>query len=668
MSETLLLVPLCKRVAMTSISLGLIHGIQRRGISVNVTKLIARAQQNPGRGLRILSRVADSAQAFVVDEESRSPEQLTALAPHKDHVNLVVGLPATAAAPHPYNIKLAQQGRAKLILLADSHADLQQLEAAIGQLPSASIKGVVINQKPLTQSTPGADVLWATTEANPTKSRETLELTVPTLATLPWSTRALAPRTCDLAHHLGALPLNSGDWQQRRISAITVAEQSIVDEIAHLSPGTLVIIPAHRSDLILTACLAAKNGLLLAGLMLTGQYQPEPAIMALCEGAFDDGLPMLFIEAGVSEIKAQMASLSLHLEADDHQRQDWIMHEIAELLPIDDLIGSIDAAYYKQSPEAFRYQLAQRAQQQPCRILFPEGENPRIIAAAAEAAKRQLAQCLLLGDPHHIRRQAYNLGITLSSQIHIIAPDALRERYVLPMLALRQHKGLEEVMVREQLQDNNALAAMMLVRNEADGIVSGAQSTTLETLRPALQLVRTAPTQSLVSSAFLMLLADHALIYGDCAINPSPNAEQLAQIALQSAASARMLGMAPRLAMIATPHTHAKVEEATALIRTKAATLAIEGPIAYDMAIIESLARAKAPGNPIAGQANVFVFPDLNTGYSTLQTIQRSAQQQTIGPITQGLAKPVNDLARDASVDDIVQMIILTALQANYKQ
>ncbi|WP_115719073.1 phosphate acetyltransferase [Gallaecimonas mangrovi] len=665
MSETLLLVPLCKRVAMTSISLGLIHGIQRRGISVNVTKLIDRVQQNPGRGLRILSRVADSAQAFVVDEETLIPEQLTALAPHKDHVSLVVGLPATATAPHPYNIKLAQQGGAKLILLADSHADLQQLETAIGQLPGASIKGVVINQKPLTQSAPGADVLWAT-NANPTKSRETLKLTVPTLATLPWSNRALAPRTCDLAHHLGALPLNSGDWQQRRISAITVAEQSIVDEIAHLSPGTLVIIPAHRSDLILTACLAAKNGLLLAGLLLTGQHQPEPAIMALCEGAFDDGLPMLFIEAGVSEIKTQLASLSLHLEADDHQRQDWIMHEIAELLPIDDLIAPIDAADYKQSPEAFRYQLAQRAQQQPCRILFPEGENPRIIGAAAEAARRQLAQCLLLGDPHHIRRQAHNLGISLSSQIHIIAPDALRERYVLPMLALRQHKGLEEVMVREQLQDNNALAAMMLVRNEADGIVSGAQSTTLETLRPALQLVRTAPTQSLVSSAFLMLLADHALIYGDCAINPSPNAEQLAQIALQCAASARMLGMAPRLAMIATPHTHAKVVEAIALIRTKAATLAIEGPIAYDMAIIESLARAKAPGTPIAGQANVFVFPDLNTGYSTLQTIQRSAQQQTIGPITQGLAKPVNDLARDASVDDIVQMIILTVLQASY--
>ena len=247
----------------------------------------------------------------------------------------------------------------------------------------------------------------------------------------------------------------------------------------------------------------------------------------------------------------------------------------------------------------------------------------------------------------------------------------MRERYVEPMVALRKSKGLTPEQAREQLQDTVVLGTMMLAVDDVDGLVSGAVHTTASTVRPALQLIKTEPGSSIVSSVFFMLMPDQVLVYGDCAINPDPSATELAEIALQSAASARAFGVEPKVAMISYSTGSSgvgadvdKVREATVLAKGKAPGLLIDGPLQYDAASVPDIGQKKAPGSPVAGQATVFVFPDLNTGNTTYKAVQRSAHVVSVGPMLQGLRKPVNDLSRGALVDDIVFTIALTAIQA----
>ncbi|MFT7684659.1 MAG: phosphate acetyltransferase, partial [Moritella dasanensis] len=278
---------------------------------------------------------------------------------------------------------------------------------------------------------------------------------------------------------------------------------------------------------------------------------------------------------------------------------------------------------------------------------------------------------VLLGNPAEIKRVAESQGIILSDGVEIIDPVTCLEKYVAPMVELRKAKGLTEVVAREQLQDSVVLATMMLEQAEVDGLVSGAVHTTANTIRPALQLIKTAPGSNLVSSIFFMLLPDQVLVYGDCAINPDPDASQLADIAIQSADSAKAFGIDPRVAMISYSTGSSgqgsdveKVREATKLAQERRPDLIIDGPLQYDAAIMENVAKSKAPNSPVAGKATVFVFPDLNTGNTTYKAVQRSANLISIGPMLQGMRKPVNDLSRGALVDDIVYTIALTAIQA----
>lgn len=279
------------------------------------------------------------------------------------------------------------------------------------------------------------------------------------------------------------------------------------------------------------------------------------------------------------------------------------------------------------------------------------------------------------GNPEEIKRVAAQQGVELGSGIEIIDPKVAQEKYVARLVELRKSKGMTEVVAREQLEDTVVLGTMMLERNEVDGLVSGAVHTTANTIRPPLQIIKTAPNASLVSSIFFMLLPDQVLVYGDCAINPDPNAEQLAEIAIQSADSAAAFGIEPRVAMISystgTSGQGAdvdKVREATRIAKEKRPDLVIDGPLQYDAAIMENVAASKAPNSPVAGKATVFVFPDLNTGNTTYKAVQRSADLVSIGPMLQGMRKPVNDLSRGALVDDIVYTIALTAIQAGQEQ
>lgn len=322
------------------------------------------------------------------------------------------------------------------------------------------------------------------------------------------------------------------------------------------------------------------------------------------------------------------------------------------------------------SPSAFRNELVKKAQQAKKRIVLPEGAELRTVKASIICQTRGIADCILLATKEEVQKVADEQGLTLPANIQIIDPTTLQEKYVAPMVERRKGK-LDEAKAREELQDTVVLGTMMLQMGDVDGLVSGAVHTTANTIRPAFQLIKTAPEYSMVSSIFFMLLPEQVVVYGDCAVNPNPTAEQLAEIAIQSAQSAKAFGIEPKVAMISystgTSGAGADVDtvrEATEIVRQRVPELAVDGPLQYDAATVESVAKSKAPNSAVAGQANVFIFPDLNTGNTTYKAVQRNANVLSVGPMLQGLNKPVNDLSRGCLVDDIVYTIALTAVQA----
>ncbi len=325
----------------------------------------------------------------------------------------------------------------------------------------------------------------------------------------------------------------------------------------------------------------------------------------------------------------------------------------------------------RMSPAQFRFNMMDAAQKANKRIVLPEGAEPRTVQAAAICHEKGIARCVLLAPRAEVEAVAAEKGITLPDSLEIIDPASIIENYVAPMVEMRKSKGLTPEDAREQLQDTVVLGTMMMAQNDVDGLVSGAVHTTANTIRPALQLIKTAPGASLVSSVFFMLLPGQVLVYGDCAVNPEPTAEQLAEIAIQSADSAAAFGIEPRVAMISYSTGSSgvgpavdKVKEATAIAQQKRPDLAIDGPLQYDAASVESVAKSKAPDSKVAGKATVFIFPDLNTGNCTYKAVQRNANILSVGPMLQGLNKPVNDLSRGALIEDIVYTIALTAIQA----
>ena len=345
---------------------------------------------------------------------------------------------------------------------------------------------------------------------------------------------------------------------------------------------------------------------------------------------------------------------------------------VANVLKVDALLARHESPREQPlTPPMFRQQLLEKARAANKRIVLPEGDEPRTLHAAVQCQTRGLARCVLVGDRARIEQVAADEGLTLPAGIEIIDPATSREQYVAPMVELRKAKGLTPEQASEQLQDSVVLGTMMLAQHDVDGLVSGAVHTTADTVRPALQLIKTAKGASIVSSIFFMMLPDQVMVFGDCAINPDPTAAQLADIAIQSAESALAFGLTPRVAMISystgssgTGADVEKVTEATRIAQEKRPDLMVDGPLQYDAATVASVGRQKAPNSQVAGRANVLVFPDLNTGNTTYKAVQRSANVVAVGPMLQGLRMPVNDLSRGALVEDIVYTIALTALQA----
>jgi phosphate acetyltransferase len=495
---------------------------------------------------------------------------------------------------------------------------------------------------------------------------------VPILAAAPVNAALASPRMIDIAEHLGLDILQRGEIETARAENIVVAARSPEKLLAHLRPGTLLITPADRADVILATALIAERGMPLAGFVFTCGGVPAPEVMAVLSAPPLNRLPLLGSRDDTYTTATRLANLSRHVGRDDIERHNRAVAFIAERVDTAPLVKRIGAPSESfMPPPVFRHLLVERARSAAQRIVLPEGEEPRTIKAAAICAEKGIAHCILLGAKDKIQATAAAHGVDLPAALEIVDPAAVRGKYVQPMVEIRKNKGLTPLQAEVGLEDSVVVGTMMLAEGDVDGLVSGAVHTTADTVRPALQLIKTAPGSSIVSSVFFMLMPDQVMVYGDCAINPNPTAEELAQIAMQSADSAEAFGLEPRVAMISysTGSSGAgedveKVRQATALVRERRPGLIIDGPIQYDAAAVQSVGHQKAPNSPLAGRANVFVFPDLNTGNTTYKAVQRSANVVSVGPMLQGLRKPVNDLSRGALVDDIVYTIALTAIQA----
>lgn len=492
------------------------------------------------------------------------------------------------------------------------------------------------------------------------------------LGAIPSNPALQAFRTCDVARHLNAEVFRAGEMATRRVFSFALCARN-ASHIPHVfTPGALLIMPADRDDVILGAALAALNGVALAGIVLTGDTDLSPALQNLCQRAFETGLPVLKVRTGSYQTALNISRVSTEVPADDTERMNHVMDFIARNIADTKLENRCKVELVvRMSPAAFRHKLASRARELDRRIILPEGDEPRTIQAAVSCAQRKIARCVLLGNPAEIRRVAAANGVTLPGEIEILDAAALRPRYVAPLMEMRKHKNLNEHDALEALEDNVMLGTMMLAMGEVDGLVSGAVHSSANTIRPALQLIKTRPGARVVSSVFFMCLPEQVLVYGDCAVNPNPDAEALADIAIQSAETAEQFGITARVALISYSTGESgsgaeveKVRKAAGIAKSLRPELLLDGPLQYDAAAIKEVAATKAPGSPVAGRATVFVFPDLNTGNTTYKAVQRSANLISIGPVLQGLRKPVNDLSRGALVDDIIYTIAVTAIQA----
>lgn len=689
--RTFYLVPVSRDPGLTSMALGLVRALQLAGVRVSFVKPIVQPQAIIGDrdfaghfartlcGTHTPEPIAYAHAADMVrrGQLARLMQEVVALvdtAREDGQVVVVEGLipDVDFQIATRLNIEIIRSLGADLVpVLAGGTRepdDLAAIAAAAieqyGDHGRRPLAGVLINHC----SENGAAVLAARGGLQPEGSAAR----VPILAAVPTARHLQAPRTIDVADGLGLRVVSRGDIDTARVENVLVAASSPEKLLARLRPGTLALTPADRADALLAAAFAAQCGMPLAGLILTCGGELPEELSGLFGRPPLDRLPILATDDDTFTVASRLANLSKQVSPDDTERMERVIDFIAGTIHTAPLLASLDVPVTPlMPPPVFRHRLVQSARAAQRRIVLPEGDEPRTIRAAGICAMLGIAQCVLIGAPETIRAVAAGHGIDLPASVEIVAPDSVREKYVAPMVELRRAKGLTELQARQQLEDTVVLGTMMLAVGDVDGLVSGAVHTTASTVRPALQLIRTAPGSSLVSSVFFMLMPDQVLVYGDCAINPDPDASELAEIAIQSADSARAFGLEPRIAMISystgtsgSGQDVDKVREATALVKDRRPDLVVDGPIQYDAASVESVARQKAPESPVGGRANVFVFPDLNTGNTTYKAVQRSANVVSVGPMLQGLRKPVNDLSRGALVDDIVYTIALTAIQA----
>ncbi len=485
------------------------------------------------------------------------------------------------------------------------------------------------------------------------------------------------PTVGDIADHLGCQILQGDpDRLNREVLDVKIAAMNLPHFLDHITDGTLVITPGDRSDVILgsLAAVASEAYPNISGLLLTGGITIAPQVQRLIEGSQKiSPFPIISVETDTYTTALAASAVRAALTVQNDRKIATALGIFESHVKIPELEDRIAVARSRRvTPIMFEYKLIERAAADRRHIVLPEGQEERILRASEILLRRQVAGITLLGPTEDIQQKIKTLGLNLEG-VNIIDPleSHLVDAYAEAFYELRKSKGISPEMAWDTMSDVSYFGTMMVYQGAADGMVSGTIHTTGDTIRPALQIIRTRTDCSIVSSVFLMCLADRVLVYGDCAVNPDPNAEQLADIAISSAETAAIYGIEPRIAMCSYSTGDSgqgaevdKVREATRLVRERRPDLKIEGPIQYDAAVDAGVARTKLPDSEVAGRATVFIFPDLNTGNNLYKAVQRSANAVAIGPVLQGLNKPVNDLSRGATIPDIINTVAITAIQA----
>ena len=486
------------------------------------------------------------------------------------------------------------------------------------------------------------------------------------------------PTVREIARNLDARIIYGHNQLHRHVYNFTVAAMQLQNFLPRIEHGSLIITPGDRADVIIGSLSAASSQTMetISGILLTGGLKPEPPVWKLIEG-FKPLVAILSVKDNTFPTAAKVDKIHAVISPDDERKIVQAIATFEKHVDVDELAERIIKVRPRVvTPKMFEYELIQRAKKKKQRIVLPEGEEERILRASEALLRREVVEIILLGNPEAINGKITELGLRIGP-VEIIEPvnHPGFEDFALTYYELRKHKGITLDNAHDVMSDVNYFGTMMVYKRIADGMVSGAIHSTASTIRPALEIIKTKPGVKLVSSVFFMCLKDRVLVYGDCAVNPDPDAEQLADIALTSARTAKDFGIEPIVAMLSYSTGESgkgadveKVKLATQIAREKAKKvfpgLKIDGPLQYDAAVDPVVARTKMPNSEVAGRATVLIFPDLNTGNNTYKAVQRSAGAVAIGPVLQGLKYPVNDLSRGCTVADVINTVAITAIQA----
>ncbi|MEO9479445.1 MAG: phosphate acetyltransferase [Maribacter dokdonensis] len=496
------------------------------------------------------------------------------------------------------------------------------------------------------------------------------------VGTIPVNPILGSPTLKEIAQELDAKILFGEDYINNQVGSFSVGAMQLRNYITHLKDDSLVITPGDRADIILGALQAniSTNYPSLSGIVLTGGLLPEESIIKLIEG-LSDIIPILSVARGTFYVTNKIGTIRPRIYAENTEKIQTSIQEFEKHIPTKELAERLITFKAKGiTPRMFQYNLLQKAKSSKKHIVLPEGSDERILMATKMLIDAEAVTITLLGNRDQIISKITELDIDIDlSTINIIDPTTSDNflDYATTLFELRKHKNVNLAMAKDLMEDVSYYGTMMVYKGHADGMVSGAVHTTQHTIRPALQFIKTKPGVSIVSSIFFMCLPNRVTVFGDCAINPNPTSEQLSEIAISSAATSAAFGIEPKVAMLSYSSGASgvgedvdRVRKATEIIKDKRPDLKVEGPIQYDAAVDAKVGLSKLPESEVAGQASVFIFPDLNTGNNTYKAVQRETGALAIGPMLQGLNKPVNDLSRGCTVDDIFNTVIITAIQA----
>lgn len=688
----------------SSVALGLLTALRRSGKRIGIYRPVSRSREEPDRVLEfLLSQMDDPARAgdcigVTYEEVHADPDSALSRiidrykAIEADHeFMLILGSDFTDVSTPTelgYNARIAANLGAPVLLVLggrsqDETAPLrhhaltghgrtapemeQTAEVAIAELRAehAHLVAVIGNR---VDPDLAPDIARAVQRAIDPSGR------IP-VWTMPDDPVLVAPTLGELMTMLdGHQVKGDPDLLGREVLGYVISGMGLENILTRLTEGAAVVVAGDRSEVLPAVLMAHDSDTFpnLSGIILNGGFPISPAIQRLIAGIGID-LPIISTAFNTFDTALRILLTRGRLSPDAQRKID-IVHSLFETnIDTERLLSILEMEQDNVvTPLMFEYQLLERARRDPKHIVLPEGGDERILRAASTLLQRGVAKLTILGDESEIRDHAAKLDVDIDAATILSPTDPdLVERFAEEYARLRAHRGMTIERAREIVTDVSYFGTMMVHMGLADGMVSGAAHTTAHTIRPSFEVIKTTPDVSVVSSVFFMALPDRVLVYGDCAVNPNPTTEQLADIAISSAKTARQFGIAPRVAMLSysTGESGAgedvdRVREATRLVRERQPNLPVDGPMQYDAAAEVSVARAKMPESPVAGNATVFIFPDLNTGNNTYKAVQRSAGALAIGPVLQGLRKPINDLSRGALVKDIVNTVAITVIQA----